>query len=209
MRTASRHDATRLTPGRFRLRCRIVRRRALEGTHETRAFDDEPADPEWLTSWSCSVVEGERMTVATFAFAAFGIVSQAVLVLFFAGRRWRPRAAERYGWVAYAFAALGLPLGIWLVAGGQSWRLFTGPLLLALWAALGCAVDLWLRIEWRTPIRWSVFVPYVGLYFWAQMFLWWPLWDLWRLGWAVYAVLFAANTALNLQGHARAGADQR
>jgi hypothetical protein len=52
-------------------------------------------------------------------------------------------------------------------------------------------------------------VPYVGLYFWAQMFLWWPLWDLWRLGWAVYAVLFATNTALNLQGHARAGADPR
>lgn len=135
------------------------------------------------------------------AFAAFGIASQAVLVLFFAARRWRPQMAERYGWMAYAFAGLGLPLGVRLIVAGQSWRLFVGPLLLALWAALGAAVDLWWRIEWRTPIRWGVFVPYVALYFWAQMFLWWPLWDLSRVAWAGFSVLFVANTALNIQGH--------
>ena len=109
---------------------------------------------------------------AVVAFAAFGLASQAVLVIYFAARRWRPQMAERYGWIAYAFAGLGLPLGAWLILGGQSWRLYAGPLLLALWAALGAAVDLWRRIEWRTPIRWSVFVPYVALYFWGQMFLW-------------------------------------
>ena len=46
-----------------------------------------------------------------------------------------------------------------------------------------------------------MFVPYVGLYFWAQMFLWWPLWDLQRTAWACYLVLFSVNTALNLRGH--------
>jgi hypothetical protein len=139
--------------------------------------------------------------MATMAFAAFGIASQALLVLFFAARRWRPRMAERYGWIAYAFAGLGLPFGAWLILEGQSWKLYVGPLLLALWAALGVTVDLWRPIEWRTPIRWSVFVPYVALYFWAQMFLWWPLWDLSRAAWACFLVLYVVSTALNIRGH--------
>lgn len=138
---------------------------------------------------------------ATVAFAAFGIVSQAVLVLFFAARRWRPRIAERHGWIAYAFGGLGLPLAAWLFVGGHSWKLYVGPLLLAVWAALGAAVDLWRKVEWRTPIRWSVFAPYLAVYFFAQMFLWWPLWGLWRIAWACFLVLFVANTALNVRGH--------
>ena len=138
---------------------------------------------------------------ATLSFAAFGIASQVVLVLYFAARRWRPQAAERHGWIAYAFAAFGLPLGVLLIFGGQSWRLYAGPILLALWAALGAVVDLWRRLTWRDPIRWSVFVPYVGLYFWAQMFLWWPLWGLRRAAWLAFLVLFVVNTALNIRGH--------
>ena len=135
------------------------------------------------------------------AFAAFGIGSQALLVVYFAARRWSPRIAERFGWLAYAFAGLGILLGGWLLLGGQSWRLYVGPILLALWAILGTVVDLWRGVEWRTPIRWSVFIPYVALYFWAQMFLWWPLWDVNRTLWACFLVLFAANTVLNLGGH--------
>lgn len=38
------------------------------------------------------------------AFIAFGLGSQAVLAAFFAARRWLPRLAERYGWLAYAVA---------------------------------------------------------------------------------------------------------
>ena len=138
---------------------------------------------------------------AEVAFVAFGLASQAVLLAYFAARRWRPRLAERRGWAAYAFAGLGMPLGIWLFLDGQSWRLYVGPILLALWAAVGATADLWRRIEWRTPIRWTVFVPYVALYFWAQMFLWWPLWHLRRAAWFAFLALFVANTALNIRGH--------
>lgn len=138
---------------------------------------------------------------ATIAFVAFGLASQAVLVAYFAARRWRPRLADLYGWVAYAFAGIGLPLGVWLILETQSWRLYSGPILLAVWAALGIAVDRWLRIEWRMPIRWGVFVPYVGLYFWAQMFLWWPLRDVWLPAWGCFLVLFVVNTTLNIRGH--------
>jgi hypothetical protein len=76
-----------------------------------------------------------------------------------------------------------------------------GPLLMAAWALFGAVVDLWRPRQWRWPIVWSVFVPYLALYFWAQMFLWWPLWDINRVAWAVFLVLFVANTALNLRGH--------
>jgi hypothetical protein len=135
------------------------------------------------------------------AFTAFGIASQAVLVCFFSARRWAPALAVRYGWVAYAFAGLGLPLGAWLILGGQSWRLYAGPLLMASWALFGAAVDLWRPREWRSPVEWSVLVPYVALYFWAQMFLWWPLWDMNRWAWAVFCALFVVSTVLNLRGH--------
>ncbi|MEZ5119904.1 MAG: hypothetical protein R2686_08380 [Candidatus Nanopelagicales bacterium] len=137
------------------------------------------------------------------AFIAFGLCSQAVLVAYFAARRWRPALAERDGWLAYAFAGLGLPLAIWLLAAHQSWRLWTGPLLLGLWAAFGVAVDRWRPVEWRSPIRWGIFVPYLAMYFWAQMFLWWPLWDLQPAAWTVFLVLFATNTVLNLSRHPR------
>jgi len=147
---------------------------------------------------------GERVVgdgIATVVFAAFAIGSHAVLAAYFAARRWSPRIAQRFGWLAYAFAGLGLPLGGWLLLGGQSWRLYVGPILLASWAMLGAVVDLWRRVEWRTPIGWSVFIPYVALYFWAQMFLWWPLWDIQRAAWFCFLVLFVASTALNLRGH--------
>ena len=134
-------------------------------------------------------------------FAAYGITSQVLLLAYFAARRWRIHLAERYGWIAYAFGVVGLVVGAWLWASGASYRLFSGPLLFAAWSAFGAAVDLWRRVEWRSPIRWSILVPYVVLYLAAQMFLWWPLWDFMRGAWAVYLVLFVANTALNIGGH--------
>lgn len=134
-------------------------------------------------------------------FALFGIASQAILLVFFASRRWSPAIAERCGWVAYAFGVLGVAAGAWLIAAGAPWRLFAGPLLFAVWSAFGAWADLLHRVQWRRPIRWSIFGPYLTLYLAAQMFLWWPLWTYWRLGWAVYLVLFIANTTLNMLGH--------
>jgi hypothetical protein len=145
------------------------------------------------------------MTEAELAFATFGIATQALLVGFFAARRWLPRLAQRYGWLAYAFAGFGLPLGAWLFLGGQSWRLYVGPLLMAAWALFGAVVDLWRPRPWRWPIVWSVFVPYLALYFWAQMFLWWPLRHISRAAWVVFLILFVANTVLNLRGHTAEG----
>lgn len=137
-------------------------------------------------------------------FALFGISSQALLAGFFAARRWARPAADRFGWIAYAFAGLGLPVGAWLLVDGETWRLCVGPILLAAWAGLGAVVDLWHPVQWRRPIKWPVFGPYLALYFWAQMFLWWPLWNAMRVAWFVFLLLFVVNTALNLAGHVRA-----
>ena len=148
------------------------------------------------------------MQTELIVFTVFGLTSQAVLVAFFAARRWGPRLADRFGWVAYAFGFLGLGVGAWLAASGASWRLFAGPLLFAVWAAYGAWVDLVRRVEWRPraetirkPVQWNFLGPYVTLYLAAQMFLWWPLWDSWRPGWTAYLVLFVANTLLNVSGH--------
>jgi len=146
-------------------------------------------------------------TTALALFIIFGVSSQVALVAFFASRRWFKPASARLGMIAYGFASLGSVLGVTLLLGGQSWRLYTGPLLLAAWAAFGLYLDVWRRVEWRTPVRWSMLVPYVVLYFYAQMFLWWPLWDLARLAWLAFALMFVANTGLNLRGHAKAEAD--
>jgi hypothetical protein len=145
------------------------------------------------------------METSVVVFAAFGLASQALLVSFFAARRWRPGRADRLGIAAYACGALGLPVGVALMLAGQPYQLFTGPILLAVWAALGAAVDLWRPRPWRGPrIDWRVMAPYVAVYFFAQMFLWWPLWNVARAAWFGFGVLFAVNTALNLRGHTEA-----
>ncbi len=142
-------------------------------------------------------------------FATFALTSQTVLVVFFAARRWYSRLAERYGRIAYAFGGLGLAVGIWLAVAGAPWQLVVGPVLFAVWATYGAWVDFFRHIEWRPmvgsvprpAIRWHVVGPYLTMYLAAQMFLWWPLWDYWRLGWTAYLILFVANTLLNIAGH--------
>ncbi len=141
------------------------------------------------------------MTAAAIAFIVFGIGTQLVLAAFFAARRWAPDRSLPLGRVAYLMAGLGLPLGLWLGIDGQSWRLWAGPPILAAWAAFGYSLDLWRKVEWRDPIVPRFFVPFVTLYFFGQMFLWWPLLDISRGAWAVFTVLFVVNTALNLVGH--------
>jgi hypothetical protein len=149
------------------------------------------------------------MTGAELLFVAFGLATQALLLGFFAARRWSRPTADRFGWVVYALAGLGLPLGAWLLVDGQSWRMFVGPLLTAAWAAFGAGVDLWRPSEWRRPpIAWNVFVPYLALYFSAQMFMWWPLWSIEPAAWAVFLALFVPSTVLNVAGHFGDGPDR-
>ncbi len=139
-------------------------------------------------------------------FAAYGIALQLALVVFFAVHRWRPALAERCGLAGYAAGWLGAAVAAGLLLEGASPRLVAGPLLAAAWGVYGAFVDVWRPRPWRgRPVIWRILVPYVVLYFIAQMFLWWPLWDLDRAAWTAFLALFVVNTVLNLGGHARAG----
>ncbi len=142
------------------------------------------------------------MTGAELAFVAFGLATETLLLGYFAARRWSQQLAARFGWVVYAFGGLGLPLGAWLFLDGQTWRLFVGPLLVAAWALFGAIVDVWRPRQWRRPpIAWNVLGPYLALYFSAQMFMWWPLWNIEPAAWVVYLLLFVPSTVLNIGGH--------
>jgi hypothetical protein len=61
---------------------------------------------------------------------------------------------------------------------------------------------LWRPRQWRRPpIQWTVFIPFLVLYFFAQMFTRWPLWSIDRVVWALFLVLFVPSTVLNIRGH--------
>jgi hypothetical protein len=57
-------------------------------------------------------------------------------------------------------------------------------------------------------MAWPVFIAYLALYFWAQMFLWWPLWDIERAAWVLFLLLFVPSTVLNVRGHFGEPTDQ-
>ncbi len=76
--------------------------------------------------------------------------------------------------------------------------------LFATWAAFGALVDLWLRIEWRSPIRPPIFGTYAGLFVAAQLAFWIPLWWISEVAWIAFAAIDAVQTTFNVLGH-RAG----
>jgi hypothetical protein len=134
-------------------------------------------------------------------FVITAFVIQLVLIAHFALRRWAFATAMRYGVLVYA---LGLPaaiISIVLWVDGQPWYLWAAGLLYLVWAAFGYTVEYLLRINWRTPIHWPIFIPYLTLYLASIMFYWWPLATISRPLWFAYAALFVISTILNIISH--------
>jgi hypothetical protein len=134
-----------------------------------------------------------------FVIAAF--VIQLVLLTHFALRRWAFSTAMRFGVLVYGLGIPAVLVSIVLWVGGQPWYLWLAGVLYLAWAAFGYAVEYLLHINWRTPIRWPIFIPYVALYLASIMFYWWPLATISRPLWFVYAALFVASTILNVLSH--------
>jgi len=134
-----------------------------------------------------------------FVFAAFLI--QVVLVIFFALRTWNLTAALRVGWIVYALAIPAVAVSILLMRAGRPWFAWLAGFLYGAWAVFGYLVDVARPLEWRSPILWPVFLPYVLLYLSSLMFYWWPLATIRRPLWFVYAVLFLVSTVLNVSSH--------
>jgi len=88
-----------------------------------------------------------------------------------------------------------------LLLGGMAWSLWLGGFLYLIWATYGFAVEYVKRIEWRNPIRWSIYGSYVFLYLATILFYWFPLGLISKPLWYAYAVLFIISTILNVTSH--------
>ena len=134
-------------------------------------------------------------------FVGWAFIFQIALIVHFALRRWRFEWVARYGWVTYALAVPATAVSLALLFGDKPWTLWLGGFLCLAWAIFGYAVDYVWKIAWRSPPRWPVLVPYIGLYLATIMFYWWPLGLFSRTLWVVYTVLFVVSTILNITSH--------
>ncbi len=139
--------------------------------------------------------------LALFVFTAF--LFQMVLIVHFALRKWRFETAIRYGPIVYALSIPAALVSVVLIVGKQPWWMVVGGFLYLAWAIFGYGVEYVKRIEWREPIRWPIFGPYIFLYLATVMFYWWPLARIWKPLWVAYTVLFVISTVLNATSHKR------
>ena len=134
-------------------------------------------------------------------FAVSAFLFQFVLILHFALRKWHFYLAMRFGWIVYALSVPAATVSLLLLLGGKPWSLWLGGFIYLIWAMFGYAVEYVKDIQWRNPVRWSIFAPYVFLYLATVMFYWWPLALISRPLWVVYTVLFVISTILNVTSH--------
>lgn len=126
---------------------------------------------------------------------------QMILIIHFALRKWRFGVAMRYGWIVYALSFLAGAISLVLFWGGKPWALWLGGFIYLIWGVFGYFIEYIKKIEWRTPIHWPVFGPYVLLYLATVMFYWWPLALISKPLWYIYAVLLTVSTILNVTSH--------
>ena len=135
-------------------------------------------------------------------FVVFAFLVQVLLIINFVARNWKPSLERKHGWLLYTMVGtLGVILGILFLAGDQPWYIVAAPLVNSIWAAFGYYVDTYRQISWRSPPRWSVFIPYVGLFMVSQFFFWIPLWYIGLEYWIAYGAMYFINTALNIYSH--------
>lgn len=135
-------------------------------------------------------------------FVVWAFFYQFALILHFAVRKlYFESYTLRYGWWVYALCLPGLLVSILLLFGGKPWSFWLGGFLFLVYAVFGYWVDYIKGIQWRSPPRFSVLVPYLSLYLATVMFYWWPLGLLSRTLWIIYGILFVIATVLNIRSH--------
>lgn len=134
-------------------------------------------------------------------FVAWSFFFQLILISLFTIRRIRLDLILSHGWIFYALSLIGLLVSITLLKQGKPLSLWLGGFIFLIWAIFGYIVEYQLNIHWRTPIMWSVFIPYVFLYLGTTMFYWWPVATISRPLWFVYAFFFVIGAVLNATSH--------
>lgn len=135
-------------------------------------------------------------------FIVWAFIFQIVFIAHFALRKpFLESYTVKYGWIVYALCIPAVVISVILLRGGKSWSFWLGGFLFLLYAAFGYLVDYMQQIPFRNPLRLSIAIPYVFLYLVTVMFYWWPLGQLSRPLWFVYAILFVIGTILNITSH--------
>lgn len=135
-------------------------------------------------------------------FVLWAFAYQIVLIAHFAvRRRFFESYTLKYGWIVYALSIPAAAISLILLLGGKSWSFWLGGFLFLVFAAYGYWVEYVRGIEWRRPLRRSIFFPYVSLYLATVMFYWWPLGLLGRPLWFAGTALFVTGTVLNITSH--------
>jgi len=142
-----------------------------------------------------------NLSVFEKTFIVVSFAFQFMLICHFALRRWRFDQAIHYGWIVYAASIPAALVSIYFLFSGISWSIWLGGFIYLVWASYGYYVEYIQHIEWRTPIRLSILVPYITLYLATVMFYWWPLALIDKPLWYFYGVLFLISTALNINSH--------
>lgn len=107
----------------------------------------------------------------------------------------------RYGWIVYALCLPALIISVLLLRGGMSWHYWIGGFIYLLFASVGYWIDYVAKIQFRSPFKADVGIPYIVLYLGSVMFYWFPLANLSRPLWWVYGALFVVATVLNITSH--------
>jgi hypothetical protein len=144
-----------------------------------------------------------EQNVLQILFVAFAFISQALLIFNFATLKWKPTIQRKWGWIVYAAGLIALPLAILFLIREQTRYFWLAFALFTIWAMFGYVIDTLRPINWRNPIRWQIFVPYLVLYISTQFAFWIPLWFIWPGYWIIYAVLYTMSTVLNISTHFR------
>lgn len=138
-------------------------------------------------------------------FVIVAFLIQILLVVFFAYKKWNFEKALQLGIGIYALSLLATFVSILHLLNGKPWYTWLTGAVYTAWAVFGYLVDQELKIEWRNPIRPSIFIPYVVLYIGSLVLYWWGVGLLYRPLWYVYAVLFVISTVLNITSHKPTG----
>jgi len=142
------------------------------------------------------------MNAFSLFFVIFAFVFQVLLLADFIIRLFRPGVEIKYGWMLYAFlATAGFLAGTVFLLTRQTWYFSLAFGVLFAWALLGLVVDKLHPVEWRKPVFWPIFLPYVLLFI-ASLFAFWiPLWYVGMPYWIAYTILYAVHTILNISSH--------
>lgn len=134
-------------------------------------------------------------------FVIWAFVVQVCLTALFAIRKTNLELILKYGWVFYLLCIPALIVSFLMIRGGKPFSFQLAGFLFLAWAILGTVVEYFCKIEWRSPILWPIFIPYVLLYLGTIMFYWFPVGMLSRPLWYLYAGFFAVGTYLNITSH--------